>query len=53
MKRYHEPARKFFQRKAAKTNNILATKALANKISKACYFMMRDQVPFDSKRMFG
>jgi transposase len=53
MKRYHEPAQKFFQRKAAKTNRILATKALANKISKACYFMMRDQVPFDSKRMFG
>ena len=28
-------------------------KALASKISKACYYIMRDQVDFDVKKMFG
>jgi hypothetical protein len=31
----------------------VATKALASKISKACYFIMRNQVDFDVKKMFG
>jgi len=53
MKRHYEAGRKYLQKKAAKTNGIIATKALANKISKACYFMMRDQVHFDPKKMFG
>lgn len=52
MRRYCEPARKFHQRKLAKTKNVVATKALANKISKACYFMMRDKVGFDVNKIF-
>jgi len=31
----------------------VAIKALAAKIAKACYFMMRDQADFDVKKMFG
>ncbi len=51
-KRYCPLAKKFFQRKLAKSNYVLATKALANKLSKASYFMMRDHVPYDPEKLF-
>jgi transposase len=37
----------------AKNNRALAIKALANKLSKANFFMMRDQVPYDAEKLFG
>ena len=46
-------AQKFFQRKMAKSKRVLATKALANKLTKATYYIMRDQVAFDSQKLFG
>ena len=52
MKRYCEEARKWHQRKASKTNQIVATKALSSKISKACYFIIKDQSEFDAARLF-
>ena len=52
MRRYSEPARSWHQRKASKTNKIVATKALSNKIAKACYFIIKDQKPFDPKKLF-
>jgi transposase len=52
MRRYSEPARSWYQRKAAKTNRIVAIKALSNKISRACYFIIKDQKPFDPKKLF-
>jgi len=45
-------AMKFYQRKLARSNNVLATKALANKLSKASYFIMRDQVPYEPEKLF-
>ena len=45
-------AEKFFQRKMAKKNRVLATKALANKLTKATYYIMRDQVPYDVDKLF-
>jgi transposase len=45
-------AQKFFQRKMAKSERVLATKALANKLSKATYYIMRDQVAFDEDKLF-
>ena len=45
-------ASKFFQRKMANNIRTLAIKALANKLSKATYFIMRDQVPFDPEKLF-
>ena len=42
------------QRKLARSSKeVLATKALASKICKACYFIMKDQVDFDVKMIFG
>jgi len=51
--RYCPEAKGYYQRKVAKTNQPSAYRAVANKLAKACYFMMRDQVSFDVKRLFG
>ena len=32
---------------------VIALKALANKLSKACFFMLRDGKDFDVKRLVG
>jgi transposase len=52
-KRYNPQAEKFYQRKKAKSNGIVAIKALSNKLARASYYMMRDQVPFDSQMLFA
>ena len=46
-------AKRFYEKKAAQRNPILAMKALSNKIARACYYVMRDRVPFDPVRLFG
>ena len=43
---------RFYQQKMAKRNGAVATKALANKLARASYFIMRDQVPFDEDMLF-
>jgi transposase len=50
--RYMPKAHRFYQQKMAKANGAVATKALANKLARACYFVMRDQVPFDEDMLF-
>jgi transposase len=52
-RRYCPEAKRFYERKKAKTNNIVATKALAHKLARACYHMLREQKPFEVKRCFG
>jgi transposase len=50
----HSPElRAWYQRKAAKTKRVVGIKALANKLSKACFFIMRDGVDFDVKKLIG
>lgn len=51
--RYNELAQRFYQRKSAKSKPVIAKKALANKLARACYYIMRDQVPFDNERLFA
>lgn len=51
--RFCPEANRFYQRKKAKTNGALATKALANKLAGATYCMVKNQVLFDVKKMFG
>jgi len=46
-------AQRFYDRKKAKRNGALATKALAAKWSKAAYYMMKRQEEFDLTRVFG
>jgi len=50
--RYMPMAHRFYQKKMAQSNGAVATKALANKLARASYFIMRDQVPFDESRLF-
>lgn len=45
--------RRFYDRKKAQTNNILATKALACKLAKAAWHMMSHHQDFDSAKAFG
>jgi len=52
-RRYCPEAKRFYERKKARTNNIVATKALAHKLARACYHMLREQKPFEVKRCFG
>ena len=52
-KRYCKKAQRFYQKKAAKANKALATKALSNKICRASYYVMRDRVPYDPDMLFG
>ena len=51
--RYHESVQRFYQRKCAKTSSVVARKAVAHKLARACYYVLRDQAPFDMKRAFG
>jgi transposase len=50
--RYDPQCRRFSDRKAAKTNKIVATKALACKLAKAAWHMMSAQTAYDPRRMF-
>lgn len=52
-RRHQEGARRFYQRKVAKRNAVVATKALANKLARASYYVMRDQVPYDESKLFS
>jgi len=52
-RRYDEQCRKWFDRKAAKTSKVIATKALACKLAKAAWYLMAEGTDYDPKRMFG
>lgn len=46
-------AHRFYQRKRAKSKNVIAIKALSNKLARASYYLMRDNVEFDAKKLFN
>jgi transposase len=52
-RQHYAEARRFHDRKRAKTNPVGATKALAHKLARACYHMLKTGEPFDMKRCFG
>ncbi len=51
-KRYDAPCRQWFDRKAAKTSTVIATKALACKLAKAGWHLMAEDVDYDPGRVF-
>ena len=51
--RYNSKIKSFYQRKKAKTKIVVAIKAVAHKLCRACYYIMRDRVAFDITRAFG
>ena len=50
--RYCPEAKRFYERKKRKTNGIVAIKATAHKLARACYHMLREQKPFNVQRCF-
>ena len=52
-RRYDEQCRQWYDRKAAKTSNVIATKALACKLAKAAWHLMSQGADYDPRRVFG
>lgn len=52
-KRYSNEARAYYNRKMNKTNRMVAHNALAHKLARAGYYVMRDQVPFMAEKLFA
>lgn len=52
-RRFDKKAGAFYQRKLHETNRMVAHQALASKLARAAYFIMRDNVPFDAEKLFG
>jgi transposase len=50
--RYNTTIKKYYQRKLAKTNKIIAIKTVAHKLSRACFYVLRDNVPFEVEKAF-
>ena len=48
----YEYVDRYYQRKMAKTNNVVARKAIAHKLARACYYIIRDQKVFDPGKLF-
>jgi transposase len=51
--RFNPTVQRFYQRKQAKSHVMVARKAVAHKLARACYYMMRDLVPFEVQKAFG
>jgi transposase len=51
--RFSPRVQRFYQRKQAKRHLMVARKAVAHKLSRACYYIMRDLVPFEVHKAFG
>lgn len=52
-RRFDEKSRAYFNRKASRTKPIIARNALAHKLSRAAYYIMRDEVEFDHGKIFA
>jgi len=50
--RYEPLAQRFYERKKAKTNGIIAIRAVARKLARATWLILKHQVPYDAKLMF-
>ena len=50
----HNPQiQRFYQRRKNKVHVMVAKKTVANKLAKACYYMLKRREPFDIERAFG
>jgi transposase len=51
-RRYDERVRAYYNRKMQKTNFMVAHNAIAHKLARAAYYIMRGQVPFKPEKLF-
>ena len=52
-KRYYPIINRYYQKKLSQTNEAVAIKAISNKLARASYYILRDQVAYDEKKLFG
>jgi transposase len=50
--RFEPLAQRFYERKKAKTNGIIALRAVSRKLARATWMMLTYQTPYEAKRMF-
>ncbi|WP_309249575.1 transposase [Paraburkholderia sp. CNPSo 3272] len=50
--RFGAEARQFYDRKKAWTNSVITHKALAHKLARACFHMLKERKPLDVTRCF-
>ena len=51
--RFNPKVNRYYQRKKAKTKGVVAIKAVAHKLARAVYHVLKDGVPFDVERAFA
>jgi transposase len=51
-RRYYDAPRRYYEKKLSNTNKIVAIKAMANKLARASYYVMRDGAEYDQARLF-
>jgi transposase len=52
-RRYNEQAKAYYNRKMQKSNFMVAHNALAHKLARAAYHIMKDQMPFMPDKLFS
>jgi transposase len=52
-RRYDPSIRAWYNRKASRTNRMIAHSALSHKLSRAVYYILRDQAPFETEKLIG
>ena len=51
--RYNATVKRYYQRKRAKTNGVVAIKTVAHNLARACSYLLRDGTDFEVSRAFG
>ena len=51
--RFSARIKSFYQRKKAKSHGVVALKAVAHKLCRACYYIIKDRVAFDVTKAFA
>ena len=51
--RFSAKIKSFYQKKKSKSHAIVAIKAVAHKLCRACYYIIKDQVAFDITKAFA
>ena len=51
--RYNPQIKRYYQRKAARSHGVVALKTVAHKLARACYYILRDPIPFDVNKAFA
>ena len=51
--RYDPHIKRYYQRKLSRSQGIVAIKTVAHKLARACYYVLRDRVPFDVHKAFA